>query len=93
MKHEHSIIRGIRLTEKGTVLSEQNKYTVEVDRTANKIEIRKAVQDLFNVTVLAVNTRRDKMKTRTLRNRRQVRKGDRKVAIVTLKEGDRIDIL
>lgn len=93
MKHAHSIVRGVRVTEKATALSALNKYLIEVDRAANKIEIRKAVQDLFNVTVLAVNTRRNKGETRTLRNRRRIQTPDRKFAVVTLKAGDRIDVL
>jgi large subunit ribosomal protein L23 len=93
MKHQSAIIKGIQVTEKGTDLAELNKYLVEVDRAANKIEIRKAVQELFNVTVLAVNTQRYKGKTKVLRNRRTVQLPDWKRAVVTLKAGDRIDVL
>ncbi len=93
MKHVNSIVRAVQLTEKGTALAELNKYLIEVDRAANKIEIKRAVQDLFNVTVLAVNTQTYKGRERTLRNRRTVRTPDWKRAIVTLKQGDRIDVL
>ena len=93
MKHSNTIIKGIPVTEKGTALSALNKYLVEVDRAANKIEIKKAVQALFNVTVLAVNTQRRKGQTRVLRNRRTIQLPDSKRAVVTLKAGDRIDVL
>ncbi len=93
MKHANAIVRAVQLTEKGTSLAVLNKYLIEVDRAANKIEIKRAVQDLFNVTVLAVNTQTYKGYTRTLRNRRTVRTPDWKRAVVTLKPGDRIDVL
>ena len=60
---------------------------------ANKIEIRKAVEDLFNVTVLAVNTQNYEGRTKVLRNRRTAKAQDWKRAIVTLKAGDKIDLL
>ncbi len=93
MKHPNSIVRAVQLTEKAEVLAAQNKYFLEVDRAANKYEIKKAVQELFNVTVLDVNTQRRKGETRVLRNRRQVKASDWKRAIVTLKAGDRIDVI
>ena len=93
MKHTQSIIRGIMVTEKGTALAAQNKYMLEVDRGANKTEIKKAVASLFNVTVLAVNTQQYMGKPRMLKNRRVVHAPDWKRAIVTLKAGDRIDTL
>ena len=87
------IIKGIQVTEKGTDLAAQNKYILEVDKSANKTEIKKAVASLFNVTVLAVNTQNYLGKPKTLRNRRVIRTPDWKRAIVTLKPGDRIDTL
>ena len=93
MKHQNSIIRAVQLTEKGESLGSLRKYFIEVDRSANKYEIKKAVQDLFNVTVLDVNTLRRKGETRTLRNRRTIKTPEWKRAIVTLKEGDRIDVI
>jgi len=93
MQSNKTIIKSIQITEKGTMLSEQNKYLIEVDKGANKTEIKKAVASLFNVTVLAVNTQRYKGKPKMLRNRRVVKMPDWKRAIVTLKAGDRIDTL
>ena len=93
MKHQNSIIRAVQVTEKADALGSLNKYFLEVDRAANKFEIKKAVQELFNVTVLDVNTLRRKGETRTLRNRRTIKTPEWKRAIVTLKEGDRIDVI
>lgn len=94
MKHKDSIIKSVTLSEKAAGLTEkQNQYFLEVDLAANKLEIKKAVQDMFNVTVLSVNTLRRDGGVKVLRNRRTVKVSDWKRAIVTLKEGDRIDIL
>jgi len=94
MKHPTEIIKGVMQTEKGLALQEkQNRYLVEVDRAANKAEIKKAVEDFFNVTVLAVNTQNYAGKKRMLRNRRVVQGPDWKRAVVTLKAGDKIDLL
>ena len=94
MKHPTEIIKGVMQTEKGLSLQErQNRYLVEVDRAANKAEIKKAVEDFFNVTVLAVNTQNYAGKKRMLRTRRVVQAPDWKRAVVTLKPGDKIDLL
>lgn len=94
MKHVNDIIKAVMMTEKGTAMQEQqNRYMLRVARGANKIEIRKAVEDLFNVTVLAVNTQNYDGRTKMLRNRRTMKTPDWKRAIVTLKAGDKIDLL
>ena len=94
MKHENEIIKAVMQSEKGLALQEkQNRYMLRVDRAANKAEIKKAVEDFFNVTVLSVNTQNYEGKKRTLRNRRVVQAPDWKRAIVTLKPGDKIDLL
>ena len=90
MKHE-GIIKRVQVTEKGTLLAESNQYVVEVAPEANKLEIRQAVEATFGVHVLAVNTQNYAGKTRMLRNRRLVRGSDWKRAIVTLKDGERIE--
>ena len=79
MKHA-GIIKRVQVSEKGTLLAE-----------ANKIEIRKAVEETFGVHVLAVNTQNYAGKKRMLRNRRVVQASDWKRAIVTLKAGERIE--
>lgn len=85
------IIKTVRLTEKGTRQSETlNKYTVVADRRANKFQIRKAVEELFKVKVLAVNTMNVGGKLRRQRTHQAGKDPDWKKAIVTLKEGDKI---
>ncbi len=94
MKHSNDILKAVMTTEKGTTMQEQqNRYMLRVARAANKTEIKKTVEDFFNVTVLAVNTQNYEGKTKVLRNRRKVKGQDWKRAIVTLKKGDRIDLL
>lgn len=91
MRLEDIIKRPLILTEKGSNLREtSNKYMFEVDRHANKIEIRKAVETLFNVSVVDVNTLiiRGRMK-RMGRGYSQTKNW--KKAIVTLKQGDSIE--
>jgi large subunit ribosomal protein L23 len=93
MKDPHSVIRGLQITEKGTRLTtEGNKYLLEVDPAANKMEIKRAVQDFFKVTVVKVNTMNYLGKLRRERTQHYGRKSDWKRAIVTLKTGDKIDL-
>ena len=92
MKHARIIYR-LMITEKGTRLACENKYMLEVATKANKIEIRKAVEEQFGVHVLAVNTQNHQEKTRTLRNRRQVPGRKWKRAIVTVRPGERIELV
>ena len=91
MKDPQDILKKPLITEKSNDLLEQNKYTFLVDLDANKIEIRQAVESLFKVKVEKVNTMRVKGKIKRVR-RIPGRTPDRKKAIVTLKEGDRIEI-
>ena len=79
------------ITEKSTILSENNQVVFEVAIDANKTEIKDAVEALFNVSVTAVNTIRVKGKTKRFRGIPGRRK-DVKKAVVTLKDGDMIDI-
>lgn len=92
MKHE-GIIKRVLVSEKGTLLAEGNRYMLEVAKEANKIEIRQAVEATFGVHVLAVNTQNYSGKTRMLRNRRTVTSPSWKRAIVTLKAGERIEVV
>jgi large subunit ribosomal protein L23 len=91
VKNPRDIIIRPVVTEKSMSLLEENKYTFIVDLKANKIEIRKAVEDLFNVKVDKVRTMRVKGKTKRVRNR-WGKAPDRKKAIVTLKAGDKIQL-
>lgn len=87
------IIKTVRVTEKGTTQGEKfNQYTVVADRRASKIEIRQAVQELFKVKVLKVNTINVRGKLRRQRTTQAGKAPDWKKAIVTLKEGERISL-
>ena len=85
------IIKTVRLTEKGTRQSEKyNQYTVVADRRATKPEIRLAVQELFKVKVIKVNTLNVRGKFRRQRTSQAGQAPSWKKAIVTLKAGDKI---
>lgn len=85
------VIKTVRLTEKGTRQGEKlNQYTVKADPRANKAEIRQAVQELFKVKVIKVNTLNVHGKLRRQRTYQAGKAPDWKKAIVTLKEGDKI---
>lgn len=87
------IVKMVWVTEKGTLLSDQqNQYAVVADRRANKIQIRQAVEELFKVKVLSVNTMNMRGKARRRRTHQAGKCPDWKKAIVTLKEGDKIDL-
>jgi len=80
------------LTEKGTRLKEQgNQYLFRVAKTANKVEIRQAIEQIFKVTVLEVRTTRVRGKVKRM-GRFQGRRPDWKKAVATLKEGDSIEL-
>lgn len=91
-----SIIKRPILTEKITALQDRRQYAFEVDEKANKIEIVRAVEKKFKVKVMNVRTMVVKGKSKT-----QLRKSGRfegmtrgwKKALVTLKEGDKIDYI
>jgi Ribosomal protein L23 len=87
------IIKTVRLTEKGTRQGDAyNQYTVVADRRATKPQIRAAVQELFKVKVLSVNTLNVRGKARRQRTAQAGRSLNWKKAIVTLKEGDKITL-
>ncbi|MCZ6513915.1 MAG: 50S ribosomal protein L23 [Nitrospinae bacterium] len=79
------------ITEKSTMMQEQgNRVMFQVKRSANKMQIKEAVQSIFNVTVLHVNTINVKPRSRRMGRHVGLTKAWKK-AIVLLKEGDRID--
>ncbi len=85
------IVRTVRLTEKGTRQGEKyNQYTVMADPRANKTQIRTAVQDLFKVKVMKVNTLNVRGKFRRQRRPDAGQSPSWKKAIVTLKKPDKI---
>lgn len=87
----HQIIVRPLITEKNTNLMALNKYSFEVNRNANKIQIRNAIEAIFNVRVTAVHTMNVRGKKRR-RGRDFGYAADWKKAIVTLAEGDRIEL-
>lgn len=90
------IRRGV-VTERATLLQEKNQYTFEVALNANKIDVRRAVETIFRVNVVAVNIMRMPGKPKQLRRRgaapRPIKAREWKKAIVTLREGQTIDAL
>ena len=91
MKHAQDIVKGMIRTEKGSRMMADNKYLFWVDKSSNKIEIGKAIEDIYKVKVFGVNTLM--MRGKSKRVRYAVGKTpDWKKAIVTLKEGQKIDI-
>jgi large subunit ribosomal protein L23 len=91
MKEVHQIIRRPLVTEKSTQQKEaHNQYAFEVHPKANKIEIQSAVERLFKVKVSQVRTFKVMGKVKRL-GRKYGKRPDWKKAIVTLKEGDRIE--
>ena len=87
------IIKGIRVTEKGTALREkENKYLFKVDLSANKIEIKRAVENKFGVSVKTVNTMKYIGKKKRERTAKYGRRSDWKRAVVTLSKESKIDI-
>ena len=92
MKDSRSIVKGQLISEKGSRLTgKHNKYLFEVDIKANKIEIRRAVEELFKVKVTGVNTCKVQGKWKRVRMV-PGRTSAWKKAIVTLKTGDKIEI-
>jgi large subunit ribosomal protein L23 len=87
----YELVRSPIITEKATFVSEHNQVVFRVPVDATKPEIRAAVEGLFNVKVVAVNTILQKGKTKRWRGR-PGRRSDVKKAIVSLADGDSIDV-
>lgn len=85
------VLRSPVISEKSTLISEHNQVTFRVAIDADKSQIKQAVEGLFNVSVVAVNTVREKGKVKRFRGVLGKRI-DTKKAIVTLAEGDSIDV-
>ena len=91
MKNQFGFISKPYITEKVLLLNEEhNKVVFKIDKTVNKIELKKAIESIFNVTVEAINTLNVRGKKKRL-GRWEGRRADWKKAIVTLKEGDTIE--
>jgi large subunit ribosomal protein L23 len=88
----YDLVRVPVLTEKSTAMNEQNKYVFRVSLDATKSQVKKAIEYIFNVQVLKVNTLRVEGKTKRFRGRLGKRV-DYKKAIVQLSEGQTINFL
>jgi len=87
------VIKELHLTEKGSESTEKhNSYFFRVAKWANKMEIKRAVEKLYGVTVTGVRTMNYRGKRKRERTVRYGRRADWKRAVVTLKEGSRIDL-
>ena len=92
VKAEHyDVIRKPIITEKATIMSEQNKTVFKVHEKANKKIIKKNIEKLFKVNVIKVNIINQKTKLKLKQGRKSYKSGYKK-AIVTLKKGQSIDL-
>jgi len=90
----HNVLKGMLLTEKANKHSaELGQYTFEVSKDANKHAIAAAVESTFKVTVRRVNTQNYRGKNKRGRAGQLSRTSDYKKAVVTLKAGDKIELL
>jgi len=92
MKRMYELIRSPIITEKATLLNEFNQVSFRVPVDANKFEIKASLEVLFNVKVTSVNTLRQKGKVKRFRGRVGQRVETKK-AIITLAEGQSIDVM
>ncbi|MDD2493106.1 MAG: 50S ribosomal protein L23 [Bacilli bacterium] len=91
MKNPYDIIVKPLITEKSTKLVEERKYTFEVMQGVNKVEVKKAVEEIFKVNVIKVNMINVRKKERRVGKYEGFRPAVRK-AIVTLAEGQTLDV-
>ena len=91
MAHITDVLKRPVLTEKSLILQEENKYTFDVELTANKEEIKDAVEKMFNVKVEKVNVMNVRAKTKRL-GKYVGKTNRRRKAIVKLKEGYSINL-
>ena len=84
-------IRSPIITEKATILSEQNKSVFKVHLTANKKTIKKNIEKLFKVNVIKINIINQKRKVKMRQGKKTFKSGYKK-AIITLKKGQSIDL-
>lgn len=89
--HHLDTIIAPTITEKATFLSEQNKIVFKVHTGANKKNIKKSIEKIFKVNVIAVNTINYKGKNKMIRGKK-AKKSKYKKAIITLKKGQSIDL-
>jgi len=90
--HLYEVLRRPRITEKNAALQTQGKYAFEVAREANKEQVKQAVEKAFKVSVIDVNVMMVLGRGRRMRGRLVISPSWKK-AIVTLKPGDKIEIV
>ena len=91
MNETYAVVRSLLRTEKGSLQAVHNQYLFNVQKSANKIQIKRAVEELYKVKVDSVNTQ--VMPGKAKRVRQQLGKTpDWKKAVVTLKTGHKIDL-
>lgn len=94
MKDIYQVIKNVRLSEKASLLQEQNNEVVfEVDRKANKLEIKHAVESIFDKKVVNVRTLNCDGKVRRKRRADQGRTASYKKAVVRLADGQSLDLI
>ncbi len=94
MNEVHDYIQTVILTEKATLLSEKlNKYVFRVSPAANKLQIKRAIEVIFKKKVLDVNTANYAGKKKRERRADFGRRPNWKKAIVTLKKGEKLDLV
>jgi len=94
MNQPTNLIHNIRLTEKASLLGEKNnQYVFRVDTRANKLQIKQAIEEIFGKKVLRVNTAQYAGKKKRERRADFGRRAHWKKAIVTLAEGEEIDLV
>ena len=93
MKNIYAVMKKPLFTEKGSNLKEtQNKILIEVARDANKVDIKRAIEEIFKVKVEKVSTISRKGKWKRF-GRSVGKRPDRKKAIITLKKGEKLDFI
>lgn len=93
MKNIYTIIKKPLFTEKGGALKEaQNKILVEVSREANKIDIKRAIEEIFKVKVAKIATINEQGKMRRY-GKSLGKTSARKKAIITLRQGEKLDFI
>ena len=91
MKEAYDIVKSLIRTEKGVDIEPLGKYQFWVDKRANKIEIKKAIEEIYKIKVVKVNTLMVRGKIKRVRYK-EGRTSDWKKAIVTLKSGEKIEV-
>ena len=93
MKNLYTVMKKPLFTEKGSNLKEtENKILIEVSRDANKIDIKRAIEEIFKVKVEKVSTISMRGKWKKF-GRSVGKRPDRKKAVITLKKGEKLDFI